>query len=276
MEGQLPLQIRQLQRFLPWRSQVRANGKQGKCPLRRLGSRLYPVRADNPAAWLFLEVARHEVETGQADGIGLCVPEDLCVIDIDDVLHGGCLNEDILRMVERYRTWTEVSPSGTGLHLWFRNPEGLRPRRREQLELLTAGGYVTLTGTPFSDTPLRLASLPEDLVQQFSSPAKNVEVYTAALSAVVPEAVVLPQHFQAALQRSASLRRLYLDGDITEHRSRSEADLALCQLLHRWAGPDPVLIDSLFKTSALHRSKWCGSYRDRTITVALTTGHWGE
>src|SRR5262249_61082185 len=52
--------------------------------------------------------------------------------------------------------------------------------------------------------------------------------------------------------------------------SESEADLALCDLLAFWTGPDPHRIDALFRQSGLFRDKWeRQDYRDRTISKAL-------
>ena len=124
-----------------------------KVPARRLGRNLYPVRADDPSSWLDLEAARAEVSTGQADGIGMCLPDGLCVIDIDGVLHGGVLNTEIQGLVQRGQTWTEISPGGCGVHLWFSVPDGLAlsPGRSEGLELLTQGQFVTVTGVMYGD-----------------------------------------------------------------------------------------------------------------------------
>src|SRR5262249_52334796 len=59
-------------------------------------------------------------------------------------------------------------------------------------------------------------------------------------------------------------------GDTSGYKSQSEADLALCNLLAFYCGPDPDRIDSLFCQSGLFRSKWQrDDYRQRTITLAL-------
>jgi NrS-1 polymerase HBD domain/Protein of unknown function (DUF3631) len=58
------------------------------------------------------------------------------------------------------------------------------------------------------------------------------------------------------------------------YSSRSEADLALCNLLAFWAGPEPARIDGLFRRSGLMREKWDESrgdstYGEQTVARAL-------
>jgi hypothetical protein len=49
----------------------------------------------------------------------------------------------------------------------------------------------------------------------------------------------------------------------------SQADLALCNELAKWCGPDHARIDALFRESGLYRGKWeREDYRRRTIALA--------
>ena len=55
--------------------------------------------------------------------------------------------------------------------------------------------------------------------------------------------------------------RLFDRGDISGYASQSEADAALCAIIAFRAGPNPALIDAIFRRSALYRdSKWAVSY----------------
>lgn len=51
-------------------------------------------------------------------------------------------------------------------------------------------------------------------------------------------------------------KKLYDDGDTGDYKSQSEADAALCTLLAYRVGPNPKVIDRLFRKSALYREKW--------------------
>jgi P4 family phage/plasmid primase-like protien len=63
------------------------------------------------------------------------------------------------------------------------------------------------------------------------------------------------------------------NGDISEYKSQSEADLALCCLLAFWTGGDRDRIDRLFRQSGLYREDKWGEredYRKKTIDAALS------
>lgn len=89
----------------------------------------------------------------------------------------------------------------------------------------------------------------------------------------LPDDAELIQKATAA-RNGAKLRRLWA-GDTSGHgKDDSAADLALCDLLAFWTGPDPTRIDSLFRQSGLMRRKWdekrgATTYGERTIRTAL-------
>jgi hypothetical protein len=68
--------------------------------------------------------------------------------------------------------------------------------------------------------------------------------------------------------------KLFDKGDFSDYGSQSEADAALCALLAFRAGPDPEMIDAVFRQSALYRDKWDREdYRDATIALGIEACH---
>lgn len=68
--------------------------------------------------------------------------------------------------------------------------------------------------------------------------------------------------------------RLYDDGDYSDFGSQSEADCALCAMIAFRTGPDPAMIDTVFRSSALYREKWeRDDYRDATIAAGIDACH---
>lgn len=65
--------------------------------------------------------------------------------------------------------------------------------------------------------------------------------------------------------------RLFDEGDIIGYGSQSEADAALCAIIAFRAGPNPALIDTIFRQSALYRDdKWeRDDYRAKTIECGI-------
>jgi putative DNA primase/helicase len=173
-------------------------------------------------------------------------------------------------------SYTEITPSGTGLHTlaYGRLPPG--GRRRGQIEMYDALRFFTVTGHHLAGTP------------------RTLEERTAALAAlhaqVFPPAPPAIPHHGAGARRVACDDRHLLDqahaarnghkfaalyaGDTSGYPSPSEADLAPCNLLAFWTGGDAVRVDRLFRSSGLYRSKWNEprggtTYGARTIASAL-------
>ena len=271
----LPAEIRELTCWLPWVARRRANSKVAKIPARRRGHGLYPVNPTDTDAWSTHQAALKEVAPGRASGIGVCLPAGMCVLDADDVLIAGSLVPEMRALVEDAATWTERSPSGQGLHLWFRAPQGLRTSRSGGLELLACGQYVTVTGVPLPGSGCDIRPLPPALLERFAKGGTALPPRSDPAWATDGDGAVA-RRLHSAIERQPRFRQLFQDGDIAAaHGSASESDLALTQMLHRLVGPDPGLIDLWFRRSALFRPKWLNdSYRDRTIALALRSGWW--
>ncbi|WTW96167.1 bifunctional DNA primase/polymerase [Streptomycetaceae bacterium NBC_01309] len=102
---------------------------------------------------------------GAGLGYVLADGDDIVCVDLDHCLDArGQLAEwaaDVLRLLPA--SFTEVSPSGTGLHVWLRSPS--RPGRRVRgaggfaVEVYAHGRYIAVTGKRWAGTPLVLAEV---------------------------------------------------------------------------------------------------------------------
>ena len=80
-------------------------------------------------------------------------------IDLDHCLTGGVLEPWAQQIVDRCpATYVEVSPSGTGLHIFGRAIVGAG-RRRDGVEVYDRGRYFTVTGKPFGKPSRKLADI---------------------------------------------------------------------------------------------------------------------
>ena len=57
-------------------------------------------------------------------------------------------------------------------------------------------------------------------------------------------------------KNGAKFKSLYYDGEIPDKKTQSEADVSLCALIAFRTGPNPELIDTIFRQSQLYRPKW--------------------
>lgn len=266
----LPPDLQALNRYLPWTAVRRANGGTGKCPMRARGQTLYPVQAASPAAWLPLADALRWVETGQADGVGICLPPGMIGLDLDGVYYGGELEEWAAELVDKADSYTEKSPSGVGLHILGYHPVARLPGRLTgmfRVEVLTAERFLTVTGQAVKSRPLR------DLADVVPIPARPQVPAVSRSTWPVEHAALVDR---IARGRSGALfQQLYVDGDISRYPSWSEADLALCRLFGWWCDGNLQHMDQLFRGSALYRPKWdlhfsAETYGERTLRMALT------
>jgi len=271
------LNMRGLRQWLCWRSEER-EGKPTKIPYSPItGGR---ASSTSPETWAGYEEAVRACKEEGYTGVGFVfTPEDdLCGVDLD-----GCLDpltEEIepwaWTIIEELDSYTEISPSGKGVHILVRAalPEGRN--RKGRFEAYDRGRYFTVTGRHLAGSPQRIENRQEELRcvirRVFGEENTNGHTMPVAVHEPVANGLSDSEVIQKALAASNSERfsRLW-NGDTEEYDSHSEADLALCGMLAFWTGGDAARIDALFRQSGLYRDKWeRKDYRNRTITEALS------
>ncbi|CAN5902315.1 hypothetical protein BH23ACT11_BH23ACT11_24440 [soil metagenome] len=145
--------IRDLRQWVCWRSEER-NGRRTKVPYSPItGAR---ARSDAPETWGALTVAREAARSKEYDGIGLVFTSEdpFCGVDLDGCLDPatGEIEPWALEIVEELDSYTEVSPSGTGLHIIVRAclPEG--GNRKGRIEIYDQRRFFTITGQRLGGT----------------------------------------------------------------------------------------------------------------------------
>ncbi len=128
----------------------------------------YKARSTDPNSWTTYDNAQDEVEAGKFDGIGYALTADqqYACIDLDHCVDSETWAIDpwalaILDIVKKAGgTYVELSPSGTGLHIWGRgelpNNKGVHSQMKNghDIEMYTNAHYMTVTGKPLNDIPL--------------------------------------------------------------------------------------------------------------------------
>jgi hypothetical protein len=112
-------------------------------PARRFAS------STNPETWRGYETALACYEAGRFPGIGRVIERGggLVGIDIDGCRcpHTGRIDDRGRRLLDSLDSYSEVSPSGTGVKVWVRADLG-RSYVKEGLEVYSGGRYFTVTG----------------------------------------------------------------------------------------------------------------------------------
>jgi len=112
-----------------------------------------PAKAGVSGTWGSYHNAVKCVRRGLAQGIGYEFDGmGIYGIDLDNVLYGGELIDRAKNIVRNLSSYTEISPSRNGLHIYVYAPSAQITRHRKKdcfLEVYGEGRYFTVTGNIF-------------------------------------------------------------------------------------------------------------------------------
>ena len=286
----LPQELKDNGRWCVWRYETReGSAKPTKCPYNpRTGG---GAMSNNPSTFTSYQEAENALERGRYDGLGVGVFDGLCAVDIDHCIAAdGTPSPLAVDIVSTMESYTETSPSGQGVRIFFRasgfNYDKSRyylMNAKQGLEIYVSGAtnkFLTVTGNsepwagPFPICE-RVEALQAVLDKYMVRPARTVPEATRAPQAPLDlsDAEVIAKAHNA--RNGAAFAALW-NGDISAFPSHSEADMALCNALAFWTGCNAGQMDRLFRSSGLMREKWdrrqSGStYGALTIAEAIRT-----
>ncbi|MDL2225077.1 phage/plasmid primase, P4 family [Eubacteriales bacterium OttesenSCG-928-M02] len=258
----LPQELKDGALFCVWKLEE-VNGRPTKVPYNpQTGGK---AQSNNPDTFSTFPVAAAVQE--QYSGMGVGIFGNLCAIDIDHCIDGDAIFDMALDINFIMESYTEKSPSGTGLRILFYASDFVYDKEKYYinntkmgLEIYVAGAtnkYVTVTGNTLLPIAIeeRGEALQRVLDKYMLRPEKDVEVREAT----VPPPNAMDNSLliaKAAGSKNGAAFTALWGGDCTGYESQSEADLALCNMLAFWTGRDPQRMDELFRQSGLMRDKW--------------------
>jgi hypothetical protein len=235
----------------------------------------------DPTTWASFEETRAAHLTGDFDGIGfvLTTNDPLVGVGLDDVINPetGEIDPWAAEIVDKLASYTEISPSGTGIRIFVKGSlAGLKGRKKGKFEIYDSGRFLTVTGNIYGyGTPRDIEdrqSEIEDLHMRVwppkpkRAPRKPVEPVNADDVTVIERC--------RSNKTGAKFNKLW-DGDFSDYSSQSEAELALCNFL-RFESGDAGQVDRLFRQSGLMREKWDevhysdgATYGQHTVDLAM-------
>lgn len=252
-------------RFCLYRIEARsrASPEMTKNPYKLNGTRADP---GNRSHYGTFANAVAEYEHGGYDGITIGCFSPFKLIDVDDCIVDGKLDERGQDIVDTLDSYTELSPSGTGVHI-FVLAENLqfdkkryyinnRSTHVEVYDPMVTKKFLTMTGECIhgSDVMERTEELRIVLEKYMLRPAADrlVPKVDAPGSFLSDESVISKMIASAQGTKAKAL----MDGRIPDGKSASEADMAYAEILAFWCGGDLVQMDRLFRQSRLMRDKW--------------------
>lgn len=240
-------ELARLRQWVCWRHEQRPGElKSTKIPLTVAGRM---ASSTAPDTWCSYTEARGAAQRGVGDGVGFVLTEhDPYVgVDLDGCISEKRISDFAMKVVRKIRSYTEVSPSGSGLRIFCRGSLPPAGRKRGDFEVYDSKRFLTVTGNLLPGTLDTIESRHDQVLalhrEVFGEQAANGSSasmpYTTCYHGTLPSKV-------AALRTTRVLQLLETPGISLGYPSESEADLALAGMLYRMHVP-PEDIDATLR-----------------------------
>ena len=231
----------------------------------------YKARPTDPKTWTTYNNAKAAMETGKFDGIGyaLTADEGYICIDLDHCVNPetGDIDQwamEILDIVQKAGgTYSESSPSRTGIHLWGRgrlpDNKGINQpmKNGHKIEMYNHGHYMTVTGEPLDDATLNdIQPAIDKILTMLKKPPAASEEGKAVTSTPAPVLNLSDTDIITMIKENETqgpkFHSLYDLGDVSTYGDdQSSADQALLTMLAFWTGKNAEQMKRIFLSSKL-------------------------
>lgn len=244
----VPLELQSYKQWCLWR---RVDGR--KVPT---GAKGYAVDPTDPKNFLSFEAAVSALENdtvGVLSGIGFCLTSNdpFACIDLDqtDDIEQLQLQTDVYN---QFVTYSELSPSGRGVHIWLHGAVG-KGINRKPVEIYSQSHVITITGRAVR--PIEIKPYPDELIVLADSLApKRSDV---ADDIEDEDERYLDTDICNKAHRAANGQKffdLYTGDWIKHYPSQSEADFALVNIICFYSR-NKEQVERVFRASSLYRQQ---------------------
>ncbi len=276
----VPEELRACNQWLLWKYETDSKGRKTKVPYSPAGVMTGSQRAE----WNLDKLVEYVGNGFSGVGFAFKTTDRYCGFDydakkdangniIERVLDDNkrIIDAGIAALVEEIGSYTEISPSGEGIHIIFKGdplPGWKTGTNRSDGELYFSGRYFTITGNLYEGAPREIKEInPETLKELYNwlnpPEEKRAPVFERGGESSLSEREIIDK-----LMSDSKARDLFL-GNIGGYKSQSEADAALCCKIAFFTR-SPSAINSIFSQSGLYRDKWKrADYSSDTINSAL-------
>ncbi len=227
------------------------------------------AKSNDQSTWGTFAQAVKACESFRFDGIGFMFANGYFGVDLDHCIDNVDFCDEFADTLQSY---TEISKSGTGIHIICKGELPNGTRRKNGVEMYSSGRYFICTGNLYNPKYKEVRDCTEEIKKlhkkYLPSESRNIE----------PESFEsVDMSDQEVIDKARNCKTGYLFNILYSgnwqgvYSSQSEADLALCNQLAFWTQKDAKQMDRIFKTSGLYRDKWKEKRGDKTygeITIA--------
>mgnify|MGYP006289749015 CR=1 FL=1 len=252
--NEIPQELLDRNQWVAWKGVYKENGKMTKIPINpHSGSN---AKTNDPSTWSSHVKAFVHARDNNLAGVGFVFTEDDPYVGIDlDNCIDGTLYPQMEELVKVFNSYTEISPSGKGLHVIVKGELPAGGQRKGHLEVYDKGRFFTITGNRLENTPQQIAEgkgAIEYMYDNFLTPQPE------KAEDKQPDDFLSPKIMTSSTDKR--VQDLLRGNYEAYYNSQSEADLALCRYLANLFGANAKAIDEFFRRSGLYRSKWKKQY----------------
>ena len=253
----VPEELKALPNWVGWKLEIRdGEDRPTKVPY---ASTHEKASSTSPLTWrAFTDVC--EIPPSQEKGIGFVFDgKGIVGIDLDDCLFDNAIDPKFENIIKTLNSYTEVSPSGSGVHIFIRCNEEPYPtgKKKGNVEIYSKQRYFTVTGNVWLDQPINTVSA--ETVRALMDPLVNPKRMEETITRPQTSSPDLSDddiiRIASGASNSHKFERL-MDGHIGDYANdRSVADMALASILAFYT-TDPNQIERIMRMSGLVREKW--------------------
>ena len=280
-----PKELLGLKQWVCWRLMPGPKGeKDRKVPFNPATG--HQAATNKPSTWSDYETAVAAVDRYGFTGLGFVFTKEsgLVGVDIDHCYDAASdkFNDTARAVLDKQATYAEFSPSGTGVHLFFKGslPAGGCKNSTAGVELYDNARYFTMTGEKLAAAADTISqdegTIAWILQNYFQKPKAGKQKKRTGNKASSPLSDEELLQKVGDSKEGEAFTALWEGRWQDKHDSQSEADLSLCCKLAFWSGKDKLQMDRLFRKSALYRDKWDtkhhadgGTYGEETLNKAI-------
>ena len=259
---EIPEELKELPQWVLWRAEWNNKRQQyEKVPYSFSG---YRASSTNKDTWTIFDAIHNLYEENNLyDGIGFMLSDNdkYIVLDIDNAIdENGQINSDLaLEMTEL--TYCEMSPSGTGLHCFFKGelPEQRKKKRSDlDIELYDNARFMTVTGESIGQSEICVEQeILNNLVERFFKEEQNFETtlsYDPNHKSELSDEEVINLMLKSKQKDKISD---LLEGNFEKHfASPSEAVQSLLHYLAFYTNKDKQQMENIFLNYNNLTDKW--------------------
>lgn len=257
----LPLELFSYPQWVCWRYVSRGGGrKPDKQPVNPNTLGNAGVHWAN--TWSQFEQAYATYQKHNLAGVGFVLTKDdpFVGVDLDNCVCKGGVTLFAAEVVQALGSYTEYSPSGTGLRILVATPGYRENRRTPDMELYSHSRFLTLTGQHVEGTPQKIATVSEEEITTLvPDGATNSAPSIASRRERLPEHLSDMQLWERifAYDRYGDQHLKRFQGDLSFDRGdHSLGVLRLLNTLARWTDGDPQKMRAMMMLSPLANEKW--------------------